>query len=70
MNDKDAIASAQANRDALLRECQQLLIQVSMQPNCLKLLTGVRDQMLMFSQYKANRSQRRLPPQFVRDKPN
>ena len=35
---KDAIANAQAERDALLRECQQMLLEISRRPSYLKLL--------------------------------
>ena len=53
---KDAIATAQTERDVLLRDCRHLLAEVSKRPNCLKLLTGVRDQLRIFAEYKAGRS--------------
>lgn len=43
-------------RDALLRECQDLLWQLSRRPYCMKLLLGVKKQLLMFLAYKANRT--------------
>ena len=55
MRNEDAIAAACLQRDALMLECRQLLIEVSNRPNCLKLLIGIRDQLLTFSQYKQNR---------------
>lgn len=51
----NAIARATQERDALLNECRRLLIEVSKRPNSLKLLTGVRDQLRIFAQYKVGR---------------
>lgn len=53
----EASATARLERDALLKECRQLLLEVGSRPNALKLLLGVRTQLLMFSQYKSRRSQ-------------
>ncbi len=52
---EQAIATAQTERDDLLRECRHLLIKVAQRPNALKLLTGVRDQLRVFAEYKAGR---------------
>lgn len=55
-SEEQAIATAQTERDVLLRECRQLLAEVAQRPNSLKLLAGVRDQLRMFAEYKAGRS--------------
>ena len=44
-------------RKRLLQECQRLIIEVSYRPGCLKLLEGVRQQLVLFSAYKKNRWQ-------------
>lgn len=51
----EAITGAREERDRLLKECQQLLKRVATGPNCLKLLQGVKGQLEVFAQYKANR---------------
>lgn len=55
MSNEEAIATACLQREALMLECRILLIEVANCPNCLKLLTGVRDQLRMFAAYKVNR---------------
>ena len=51
----DAIAAAQTQRDALVRECQRLLIEVSRRPGCVKLLQLAKTHLEMLAQYKATR---------------
>lgn len=55
MSNENVIASAIDQRDLLVAECRELLTVVANRPNCLKLLIGIRDQLLTFSQYKATR---------------
>lgn len=43
-------------REQLLAECHRLLNEVAKRPNNMKLLLGVKHQLEMFSQYKANRN--------------
>jgi hypothetical protein len=50
-----AIAEAKNQRDALVRECQQLLLEVSYRPGCLKLLGLARNHLLMLTRYKSGR---------------
>jgi hypothetical protein len=57
---RDVIARATAERDALLRECHQLLEQISRRPGAIKLLTGAKSAFEMYAQYKANREQERV----------
>ena len=52
---KDAIAEAKTRRDVLVRECQQLLIEVSRRPGCVKLLGLAKTHLEMLAQYKATR---------------
>lgn len=49
----DTIATAQSEPDALVKECQQLLVQVSRRPGDLKLLVGVRNQLKIFALVQA-----------------
>jgi hypothetical protein len=43
----------------LKRDCHRLIEQVAQRPGAIKLLLGIRDQAMIFSQYKANRDYRR-----------
>ena len=56
MTDKDAIAIAEIDRDRLVAECQRLLLKVSYRPGAIKLLTLVKEHLVMLSDYKSNRS--------------
>lgn len=59
MVSKDAIANAEAERDALLRECQQMLLEISRRPGYLKLLGLAKFHLKMLSRYKIGRSRTR-----------
>ena len=52
---EQAIAEAKTQRDALVRECQQLLLEVSHRPGCIKLLGLAKNHLEMLAQYKASR---------------
>lgn len=54
-----AITDAEAERDALLRECQQMLLQISRRPSCLKLLGLAKVHLNMLAKYKLGRSRTR-----------
>lgn len=56
MVNKNAIANAEAERDALLRECQQMLLQISRRPGYLKLLGLAKVHLTMLTKYKIGRS--------------
>lgn len=43
---------------SLKSECHALIEVVSRRPGAIKLLVGVRNQLIMFSQYEANRDNR------------
>jgi hypothetical protein len=59
MTDKDAIVSVEIDRDRLVAECQQLLLKVSYRPGAIKLLTLVKEHLVMLSGYKLGRSRDR-----------
>lgn len=56
MVNKDAIAHAEAQRDELLGECQQMLLQISRRSIGLKLLGLAKAHLAMLSEYKTGRS--------------
>jgi hypothetical protein len=50
-----AQAPAQAQRDALLAECHQLVNQIARRPGAIKLLSGAKSALELYAQYKGNR---------------
>ena len=59
MVNKNAIANAEAESDALLRKCQRMLLQISRRPSCLKLLGLAKVHLTMLAKYKLGRSRTR-----------
>lgn len=59
MVSKDAIANAEAERDALLWECQQMLLQISRRSIALKLLGLAKEHLAILVKYKIGRSRAR-----------
>lgn len=56
MVNKDVIANAEAERDALLRECQQMLLHISRRSIALKLLGLAKEHLAILTKYKTGRS--------------
>jgi hypothetical protein len=53
---QETIAAAIAERNRLIRECEGLLWKVAARPGSIKLLQGIKNQLILFASYKANRS--------------
>lgn len=58
MTNKEAIASAQNERDIIYEECFQLLYQISRKSSSIKLLKLARNHLKILVAYKQNRAER------------